>query len=394
MFSSSAHNQITMMKQISENQNKLQEVTVQAIDEITEKNENLLHQQKEILQVNNAHRAAVESNLHELMREKGLIRAGQIEVAKMIDHLKEKLDESLVNLKQQSREMKQNQAALLDDFGGLRTNIFHISDKLSESTEYILSQNEIASTQFDRTVQRLSEISDTIAKLAALVHTLEDNVDEKLAWITNKIGGTDKLLENINLVLQHFGYLLLGMLILVFVNAPAIYRIIFIASVPLNFGLILFKCKHVNLIELSQILAAIFIANLIRQIVWTPNMGKFFALKTSKPNDQTKNNKNEETEREPSHEPELHEQRENNNDYSFNYVTAFKNRYKKFDSFADREHSLTPSIASNQSFGSRSLTPFSLAMQDRTRCSALTMKGDRCRNAAVTNQIYCRRHEK
>lgn len=390
MFSVLAHSQIAMMKQISENQNKLQEVTEQAIDEIAEKNENLLHQQKEILQVNNAHRAAVESNLHELMREKGLIRSGQMEVAKLIDHLKEKLDESLVNLKQQSREMKQNQAALLDDLGGLRTNAFHISDKLSETTEYILSQNEIASTQFDRTVQRLSEIGETIEKLAVLVHTLEGNVDQKLAWITNKIGGTDKLLENINLVLQHFGYLLLGMLILVFVNAPAFYRITFITSVPLNFGLILFKYKHASLIQLSQIIATVFTANLIRQLVWTANLRNFFALKYSNPKDQTKDNNNEKTEREP----EINEQMENNNDYSFSYVTAFKNRYKKNDSFANREHSLTPSMASNHSFDSRSLTPFSLAMQDRIRCSALTMKGDRCRNAAATNQIYCRRHEK
>lgn len=394
MLSFSAHSQIAMMKQISENQNKLQEVTTQAIDEIAEKNENLLHQQNEILQVNNAHRAAVESNLHELMREKGLIRSGQIEVAKMIDHLKEKLDESLVNLKQQSREMKQNQAALLDDLGGLQTNANHISDKLSETTEYVLSQNEIASTQFDRTVQRLSEISDTIVKLGTLVHTLEGNLDQKLAWITNKIGGTDKLLENINLVLQHFGYLLLGMLILVFINAPTFYRIIFITFVPLNFGLILFKSKHVELIELSQIFAAVFIANLIRQLVWTANMGNLFALKKPIPNDQSKNHKNEETEREPSHEPALNKQMDNNNDYSFSYVTAFKNRYKKYDSFATREHSMTPSMASNQSFNSRSLTPFSLAMPDRSRCSALTMKGESCRNAAVTNQIYCRRHEK
>lgn len=382
------------MKQISKNQNKLQEFTVQAIDEIAEKNENLLHHQKEILQVNNAHRAAVESNLHELMREKGLIRSGQMEVAKMIDHLKEKLDESLINLKQQSREMKHNQAALLDDLASLRTNAFHISDKLSETTEYILSQNEIASIQFDRTVQRLSEISDTIEKLAVLVHTLEGNVNEKLAWITNKIGGTDQLLENINLVLQHFGYLLLGMLILVFVNAAAFYRFIFITSVPLNFGLILFKCKHADLIELSQIIAAVFTANIIRQLVWTENMKNLLALKKMKPKDQTKNNKHEETEQEPSHGPEFNEQMENNNDYSFNYVTAFKNRYQKYDNVATRENSLTPSMATNQSFDSRSLTPFSLAMQDRTRCSGLTMKGDRCRNAAIINQIYCRRHEK
>lgn len=384
-----AHNQIEMMKQISENQNKLQEVTSQAIDEMSENNENLLNQQKEILQVNNAHRAAVESNLHELMREKGLIRSGQMEVANMIDHLKIKLDESLVNLKQQSREMKQNQAALLNDLGDLQTNAFHISDKLSETTEYILSQNEVASSQFDRTIQRLSEINEMIEKLAALVHTLEGNVDQKLAWITNKIGGTDKLLENINLVIQHLGYLLFGMLILVFVNAPAFYRIIFITSVPLNFFLTLFECKHVDLVELSQMIGAIFAANLIRRVIWSLNVKNPFAL-NNKTEEQTKENRDSsETEHESSP-----TKKENNNEYNYSYVTAFKNRYKEHNSFTNREGSLTPSMASNHSFDSRSLTPFTSMIQDRVRCSALTVKGDRCRNAAVLNQYYCRRHEK
>ena len=113
---------------------------------MAEKNEQVIDKQKQILQVSNSHRAIVESNLHELMREKGLIRSGQIEVANMIDSLKVKLDESLINLKQQSKQMKENQAALLEDLNGLQSNAFHISDKLGATTEYILAQNELAST--------------------------------------------------------------------------------------------------------------------------------------------------------------------------------------------------------------------------------------------------------
>lgn len=385
-----AQNQITMMKLLSENQNKLQEVTSHAIDEMTENSENILVKQKEILQVNNAHRAAVENNLHELMREKGLIRSGQIEVSKMILHLKEKLDESLVSLKQQSREMKQNQAALRDDLSDLQANAFHISNKLSETMAYVLSQNDIASSHFDRTIQHLSEISKTTEKLANLVQTLEINVDQKLAWISNKIGGSDKLLEKIHLLLLHMGYLLFGMLLLVFINASAFYRIFFIIAVPLNFVLILFECKHVNLIEITQILFIVYVTNFIRQLV------KIFALnkKTKEHVNQSQNDEHKENrnyneafnKRETSQDREYRGSVENNNNYNYNHISAFKNRYMDH---ANRESSLTPSISSN-----RSLTPFSSVLQDRSRCSAYTMKGERCRNAAVLNQIYCRRHEK
>lgn len=391
-----AQNQIAMMKQLSENQDILRELTSQAMDDLTEKNEKVIDQQKEILQVSNAHRAVVEGNLHDLMREKGLIRSGQIEVAQMIETLKTKLDESLTNLKQQSKQMKDNQAALLDDLSSLQSNAFHISDKLSDTTEYILSQNEIASTQFDQTIQRLTEINLTIDKLQKLMNALEGSVDEKLTWISNKLGGTDEALANINLILQHLGYLLFGMLLLVFVNAPAFYRLFFIFAVPLNFICTLLGQQNVSLIELTQILGAVFACGIIRQILWNFNLKNLFVLAKKGASVKTKANsqKQTETEREASQEEEEgydefdgnDHRRDNNNDYSFDHLSAFKRRH--------RESSTTPSVVSNQSFDARSLTPFSTALMDRTRCIALTVKGDRCRNAAVTNQIYCRRHEK
>lgn len=382
------------MKELSENQDTLRELTSQAMDDLADRNEKVIDQQKEILKVSNSHRAVVEGNLHELMREKGLIRSGQIEVAKMIETLKSKLDDSLTNLKQQSKQMKDNQAALLDDLSNLQTNAFHISDKLSDTTEYILSQNEIASTQFDQTIQRLTEINLTIDKLQKLMNALEGSVDAKLTWISSKLGGTDEALANINLILQHLGYLLFGMLLLVFVNAPAFYRLFFILAVPLNFVGTILGCQHVSLIKLSQILGAVFACGVIRQILWNMNFTNLFVLNKKNGSAKTKVNTHEQrkTEGSASREEDFDEfngndyRRDNNNDYSFDHLSAFKKRH--------RELSVTPSVSSNQSFDARSMTPFSSTLMDRTRCISLTVKGDRCRNAAVTNQIYCRRHEK
>lgn len=397
-----------MMKHLSENQDTLRELTAQAIDDLAEKNEHVIDQQKQILQVSNSHRAIVESNLHELMREKGLIRSGQIEVATMIDSLKVKLDESLINLKQQSKQMKENQAALLDDLNSLHSNAFHISDKLSATTEYILAQNEIASTQFDQTIRRLSEINEMIEKLQHLMQTLEGNVGEKLAWITSKIGGTDEALTNINLLLQHFAYLLFGMLLLVFVNAPAFYRLFFIFAVPMNFICTLMQWQNVSLIELTQILGIVFACNLIRYILSTMELKNLF-LKYKKKmvqNEETKvtSEKNDVDidEAETSHHEEYDKfnandtnSGSNNNDYSYSYLSAFKQRHRHENGPSmTREGSATPSTSSNYSFNARSLTPFNLKLMDRTQCIALTVKGDRCRNAATINQMYCRRHEK
>lgn len=247
-----------MMGKISANQKHLEEVTALAIDGLTEKNENLIDQQKQMLLVSQAHRSAVESNLHDLMREKGLIKAGQMEVADMIAHLKAKLDESLSNLKQQSKEAKQNHATLTKDLGDLHESTFKISDKISETTEYILSQNEIAAGQFEDTLNQLGDINDTITKLAKLLRSFETDLDTKLAWISERVGGTDAFINNIGKILNYLVYLLLGMLILVFVNAPIFYRMVFVAVVPANLACSLFETRHLDLVQISQVLLAVF----------------------------------------------------------------------------------------------------------------------------------------
>lgn len=45
-----------MMSELSDNQEKLKVITTKAIDELTDKNEKLISQQKQMLQVSDAHR--------------------------------------------------------------------------------------------------------------------------------------------------------------------------------------------------------------------------------------------------------------------------------------------------------------------------------------------------
>lgn len=329
-----------MMNTLSQNQER----TATALDEMANKNEKLLDQQNEMLHVTDVHRSTIESNLHELMREKGLIRSGQLEVARMIDQLKQKLDESLVNLKQQSKESKQNHAALTKDLEQLHENAFSISDKLTDTTEFILSQNEMASTQFDQTIRQLGEINETIVKLSSLLNTLESDIDRKLAWIAEKVGGTDALLANVNLILQHFVYLLLGMLLLVFVNASPFYRVVFILAVPMNFTCTLLQVHHFELIQLTEVIAAVFVGNSIRTILSAYHLTNPFPLKGKKKIDETCEVDaapvNDET-NEDKPDDEFDDNRNQTGLKDYTYVTAFRRREQ-------RERSSTPSFYHTQ----------------------------------------------
>ena len=246
------------MDQLSENQQDLQKATTQAIDELADRNGKLLNQQESMLKVSDTNRAMVEGNLREIMREKSLIRSGQVEVVEMITRLKDQLDESLSSLKQQSKESKRNHEALSKDLDDLHQSAFKITDKITDTTEYILTQNEIAAGQFDVTKQQLEEISETIGRLVKILRKLESDFDTKLSWISERVGGTEALLDNIHLVMKHLGYLLIGMLALVFVNASAFYRLVFILAVPTNFACSLFNVRHLDLLQLTQAILAIY----------------------------------------------------------------------------------------------------------------------------------------
>lgn len=136
--------------------------------------------------------STVESNLHELMREKSLIKAGQFEVSQLIGHLRIQLDEGIDTIRSQTKQTRQNHADLLTDLKNLHRNALDISEKLAETMEYVLTQTELASGQFDQTMKQLNDINKTIFELAEFVNKLQDDLDTKLNWIVKKVGGTGK----------------------------------------------------------------------------------------------------------------------------------------------------------------------------------------------------------
>lgn len=86
-----AHDQIDIMKSLAQDQEKMKDYATTALNDLSGKNEEILSQQSEMIKMTDAHRLKVESNLLALVKEKSLIKAGQIEVAELISILKSKI---------------------------------------------------------------------------------------------------------------------------------------------------------------------------------------------------------------------------------------------------------------------------------------------------------------
>lgn len=259
----------------------------------------------------------------------------------MIANLKAKLDESISNFKQQTKETAKNHGTLTKDLKDLHENALHISDKISDTTEYILAQNEVTSNQLDQTLGQLNELKETVVKLTGLLRTIENDVDQKLSWILDKVGGTDALVNNVHLLLTHLGYLLLGMLSLVFVNAAAFYRIVFITAVPLNFASTMFRAWHLDLFTLTEILLSIYAANLIRVFLLPSDLKKLLTFKIGG-NDNPVGNKKQQSQSED--EGYGNDQVDNDFNKKAQTITSFYKMRKEYlyDRNSERDRSMTP----------------------------------------------------
>lgn len=105
---------------------------------------------------------------------------------------------------------------------------------LEDSSKLLLEQSEEAQRQYQATLTQLSEVNATIHSLVSLVNATREALEERLAWLTAALGGTDVAVDRLYAIVWHALFLLLGMIICSFLRAELLTRIVVAASPPLN----------------------------------------------------------------------------------------------------------------------------------------------------------------
>uniref|UniRef100_A0A8D8KE51 Protein brambleberry n=1 Tax=Culex pipiens TaxID=7175 RepID=A0A8D8KE51_CULPI len=390
-----AHEQIQMMGQLADNQKELQSVTKEAIDEMTANNDRIINQQGDIMKLSEAHRAKVESNFRDLVREKGLIRAGQQEVAVLLTDLRGRIDESIKQLELQSKRSKLNHASLLTDMENLAKSASTIADKIDETGLHFATHHQTAEKQYQYTLNQLQKINNTVANMLDMIGTLQKDFDQKLSWITDKVGGSDYILKKMHTIVIHFCYLLFGMIFLSFIGADKFIRIFFILAVPGNLLGNLLDLFESDVIRLSIALASFILADLICRVAI-----KYFPKESSSRSDQTDSrpqpqqpsnggpSRRSDLNSEPNND-EDGEDEEDDDDEEADDEVSYLNRIR---SRFSRERSVTPLMR-------RSVTPAAATTNGDVsgghsqQCTARTLRGEQCRSSALAGRNYCRLHE-
>uniref|UniRef100_A0A182PPN1 Protein brambleberry n=1 Tax=Anopheles epiroticus TaxID=199890 RepID=A0A182PPN1_9DIPT len=231
---STAHEQVRMMDELAANHLKLQTITKQVVEEMVGNNERIVHQQDDIMKLSEVQRAKVESNYRDLLREKGLIKAGQQEVAVLLTDLRKRIDESMHQLEEQTKRSKVSHDSLLTDLELLQANAAQIAAKIHETGVHFAQHHQAVEEHYGYTLEQLQRINATVANMLESIRTLQQDFNRQLAWLVEKVGGSEKIIPKLNIILVHIAYLLLGMICLAFVGADKLLRVVFIAAVPGN----------------------------------------------------------------------------------------------------------------------------------------------------------------
>lgn len=380
-----AHEQLAMMQNLQDNQRHLNELTGQAIDEMQENSEKLISQQNDLMLLSSTQRAKLESNLKELVREKSLIRSGQVEVANLLTGLKQKIDESLKQLETQATRSKLQYNSIIDD---LQESAGRITDQIDKTAAHITSHQESTMEQYEYTMVKLRKMNSTIYDLAYLVTGLQQDFEQKLTWISEKIGGTDYLVNRLNIILFHFLYLLMGMLCLVFVNADTFSRLAFIFLIPINFIAAMLDYYSLDVVRLTATVLTIILSNYSFKYLRTKNLKGMFSMQdriedvtdnAKAPNEAKNVSHDSKIERFKASSPSVRKMNENVEYRSRTPMQEFLNKTV---------------LGMNDQSIRKSATPFSTTSAGRVQCMASTSKGGQCRNAAMADGDFCRVHQR
>ncbi|GLG94206.1 Uncharacterized protein GBIM_01465 [Gryllus bimaculatus] len=228
-----AYSQLSTMEKLKEGQQKLGSFAAETLQSLATGQESLLLQQERMKITQQNLRDFVGLNLRELTREKALIAAGHKELSRLTEDIKAKLDAASAQLMDQSSEQKSNHLQLVQDLEVIKEQAKYIWNEIELSTQKILNHHELASLKYEETLDKLTKINTTVNFLLNLLETIHSELNERLGWLSGLIGAA-----GIYTVFMHIVYLLLGMIAIAYVHAPAFTRMCLLIIVPLNLSVL------------------------------------------------------------------------------------------------------------------------------------------------------------
>ncbi|CAH1982170.1 unnamed protein product [Acanthoscelides obtectus] len=173
-----AQDQLRTLRKVVTDQEKLQDIAEYTFDTLTKGQETISKQQQDLQKAQFHGQLVIEDNIQRLVDEKRLLLETHGVLVKMSENVQAKLEWSLQQVEHQTDESKVNHAELLKDLLEIQRKAKEIFEKIDESSELLVKQNEEFKKQYNLTLSSLREVNETIHTLVSLVGGTRDTLEE------------------------------------------------------------------------------------------------------------------------------------------------------------------------------------------------------------------------
>ncbi|XP_071111837.1 protein brambleberry-like [Haliotis cracherodii] len=230
----SAHGQTEVMKELKDGQEQLHLMTTETIRKLFESQQELLITHESLRSAQEGVFTHIKDNIQELTKEKSLIATGNKELAGMTQKIKQELDLTREQLQDQESAQRQNHQTILEDLKNIRNRAKDAFDKLDSSTKHLLLSHSNMTTHYQEMFSNLQKINKTVTGLLRSVAEMQENMERKLGWISQLLGGADDKLQLLTSCVLHIAYFLLMVVAAAFLHLPLFSRFLLLIVIVSN----------------------------------------------------------------------------------------------------------------------------------------------------------------
>ncbi|XP_046582949.1 LOW QUALITY PROTEIN: protein brambleberry-like [Haliotis rubra] len=230
----SAHGQTEVMKELKDGQEQLHLMTTETIRKLFESQQELLITHQSLQSAQEGVFTHIKDNIQELTKEKSLIATGNKELASMTQKIKQELDLTREQLQDQESAQRQNHQTILEDLKNIHSRAKDAFDKLDSSTKHLLTSHNKMTANYEEMFSNLQKINTTVTSLLGAVAEMQENMERKIGWISQLLGGADDKLQLLTSCVFHIAYFLLMVVAAAFLHLPLFSRFLLLIVIVSN----------------------------------------------------------------------------------------------------------------------------------------------------------------
>ncbi|XP_028399908.1 protein brambleberry-like [Dendronephthya gigantea] len=234
----SAGDQMNFLERLKVGQENLNQATKGTLDRLTSGHKDLIQEQVKIRSefgnVNKELTTKIKENVVALDYEKRVIKEAEKQLSSMTEAIANALENTTAELREQDGKRKEEHAAVVEDLEEIKAKTMDTWGLIDEKTGQIRERQDETLDHHQNIMDSLHKLNDTVAFILQSIKEFEERFDVRLSWLASQFGGTENRLGVLTTCFGHFLFFVVMTIFVLFINAPAIPRVVTLILVPFN----------------------------------------------------------------------------------------------------------------------------------------------------------------